>query len=253
MWAIDGLLGGNQFFYAMLQKVWFGAGIVLVAMFLADCARLYFAGRMETDWKSAVFRFLLAASLIGAYPWVANKPAEVADAVMVEIADDPASNEAFFTMMSVAEQGMLATFNPTGSTGVSLGKQSDKGFIHGLAYTAFFLIWWILPVAMAGILMALYLVGPYCLAFMGFKPLFGIAGMWAKMFCGLFLAYVMLCIAFFLLLSSQVTQAASATHAMSDPYTTIAFSLAGFLVACSMPSFAVRLLGGRIGFIPGRS
>lgn len=252
MWAVEALLGGNKFFGQMLERVWLGAGIVLMAMFLADCARLYLSGRLETDWKTTVFRFLLAASLLGTYTWVANSPAEVADALMSQIADDASCNDAFFTMMTVAEKGMLATFNPTGADGVSLGKQSDKGFVQGLAYTAFFLIWWILPVAMAGILMGLYLVGPYCLAFMAFKPLFGIAGMWAKMFCGMFLAYVMLCIAFFLLLSSQVTLAASTSNSIADPFTTIAFSLAGFLVACSMPSFAVRLLGGRMSFIPGR-
>lgn len=252
MWGFEGVLGGNQFFAQMLQRIWLGAAIVLMAMFFADCARLLLGGRLESEWKLTVFRFLFAACLLAAYPQVAHAPAEVADAVMYQIADDASCNTALFTMMTVAEKGMLATFNPTGADGVSLGKQSDKGFVQGLAYTAFFLIWWILPMAMAGILMGFYLVGPYCLAFMAFRPLFGIAGMWAKMFCGMFLAYVMLCIAFFLLLSSQVTLAASASNAASDPFTTIAFSLAGLLVACSMPSFAVRLLGGRMSFLPGR-
>lgn len=252
MWDIGNIFNVNMYFGMMVNKCWAGFGIVVSILFSFELARLFLNGSVKDHWKSVLFRLLLVASLFRFYGEVVSVPAEAADSFMSAIADDQANNDALFTFMSTAEKGMLATFNPTGAVGTALKNESSENLLQGLSYTIFYLVWWMLPVAMCGIIMSLYVVGPYCLAFLVFTPFSRVAGMWIKLLGGCFLAYAMLCVAFHLLLASQVFLAAGTTNSISDPFSTIAFSVAGLLTAFSMPGMAVRLLGGHLSFIPGR-
>lgn len=252
IWELTSIFPKGEFFEEVVKNIWLGASTLICAMFFLEITRLFLKDEIKREWKIAIFKLLFVLALFASYETICMMPANLADEAMQMIADDASCTEAFFTFMGTAEQGMIATFNPTGAVGTAFANLSPTNLLQGLAYTLFYLVWWILPLCISGVIGALFLLGPYCLAFFCFKPLSGIAGMWAKLYGGSFFAFFLLCLAYNVILYSKTFQAASATNSMNDPYTTLAFSITGLLVALGMPSMAIRLLGGRLSFVPGR-
>lgn len=251
LWDVSNNLVGNKWMLMAIAKTWAGFGIVILLMYLMELTRLFLGGKIKDEWRNTIFKLILICTIFVFYREVTDVPNSIADAMMGQIADTEACNEAMFTFVSIAEKGMLATLNPSGAS-AAITNQSGGNLLQDVSYTLFYIVWWVLPLVMSAFMWVFYILGPYCLAFFLFKPFSGVAAQWARLMVGCYFAYLLLCIAFYLILSSQIFITTATTNALADPFTTIAFSLVGICVAIAMPSFALRLLGGTLSFIPGR-
>lgn len=243
LWDLKGLFSA-AYLVQPLDTVRAFAMLLFTVLLGFEIARRMFFNSQDTQWKGLFLRAVIVGLLVtsgGLYTTLMQGFASTADSWMSIVATDNNKNESVWAFFDAASSAAVTTFDPSSST--SIMDLSVPDFFFFLFQLCFFAIWFTVPMLVCMVLQVLYVVGPLFITFAVFQPLSGIARGWGKMAGALLFSFVLICVAFFILMGAGYFSLAIVAQRAMDPYTYGALVISVVVIIFTIPGFVIRLFG----------
>lgn len=243
LWDLKGLFEAT-YLVQPLGHIRDFAMALFVVLLGFEVARRMFYQSDENQWKGLFLRAAIVGLLVtsgGLYSTLMQGFAKTADSWLTIVATDNNKQESVWAFFDAASSAAVMTFDPSSTTSIMDLSVPDAFFF--LFQLCFFVVWFTVPMLVCMVLQVLYVVGPLFIVFSIFQPLSGIARGWGKMTAALLCSFVLICVAFFILMGAGYFSLAIVAQRAMDPYTYGALVLSVVVIIFTIPGFVIRLFG----------